>query len=102
MVVSWVRRDGCGGILGVVSKRAAEAAEALKLTAPDLERLGVVDAILPEPVGGAHRDAAGAAATLKQALLRHLDGLGGVSDMERVERRRLKFRRMGVFREGAA
>ena len=101
-VYSVISPEGCAAILWRDSKWAPEAAEALKLTAPDLERLGVVDAILPEPLGGAHRDPAGAAATLKQALLRHLDGLSGVSDDERLERRLLKFRRMGVFREAGA
>ena len=101
-VYSVISPEGCAAILWRDSKRAAEAAEALKLTGPDLERLGVVDAILPEPIGGAHRDPAGASATLKQALLRHLDGLSGVSDEERIERRLLKFRRMGVFRDGDA
>ena len=57
---------------------------------------------LPEPVGGAHRDADAAAATLRAALIRHLDALSGVSRAERVERRLRKFRGMGVFSGGAA
>ena len=101
-VYSVISPEGCAAILWRDSKRASEAAEALKLTAPDLERLGVVDAILPEPLGGAHRDPVSAASTLKLALLRHLDGLSGVSVEDLIERRLLKFRRMGVFREGEA
>jgi acetyl-CoA carboxylase carboxyl transferase subunit alpha len=98
-VYSVISPEGCASILWRDGKKAPIAAEALRMTAGDLERLGVVDGILGEPVGGAHRDWDAAAAILKAALLRHLDALSGVSDGERVERRLLKFRRMGVFRE---
>ena len=101
-VYSVISPEGCAAILWRDGKKAPQAAEALKLTAPDLERLEVVDETLPEPVGGAHRDPAAAAAVLKSALLRHLDALSGVSRSERVLRRLARFRRMGVFREGTA
>ena len=73
--------------------------QALKLTAKDLSRLEVVDGVLPEPLGGAHRDPAAAAATLKAALIVQLDALAALRPDEVVEQRLLKFRRMGVYRE---
>ncbi len=98
-VYSVISPEGCASILWRDGKKAAQAAEALRLTAPDLERLQVVDGILPEPVGGAHRDHDAAAAVVKEAILGHLERLSGVSGVELVERRLTKFRRMGVFRE---
>jgi acetyl-CoA carboxylase carboxyl transferase subunit alpha len=61
-------------------------------------RLEVVDEVLPEPLGGAHRDPAAAAASLRDAVSRHLERLAGVSASELVDRRLARFRRMGVFR----
>ncbi len=101
-VYSVISPEGCASILWRDGKKAPLAAEALKLTATDLEGLGIVDGILPEPVGGAHRDPSAVIATLRDAISRHLDGLDGVSGRERVERRLAKFRRMGVFRESGA
>jgi len=101
-IYSVISPEGCASILWRDGKKSALAAEALKLTATDLERLGVIDEVLPEPVGGAHRDAEAAATTLRAALIRHLDALSGVSRAERVERRLRRFRGMGVFTDGAA
>ncbi len=101
-VYSVISPEGCAAILWRDAKKAPIAAEALKLTASDVLRLGVVDGVMPEPVGGAHRDPETAAATLKAELLRHLDAMSGVSGPERVVRRREKFRALGVFREESA
>jgi acetyl-CoA carboxylase carboxyl transferase subunit alpha len=101
-VYSVISPEGCASILWRDGKKAALAAEALKLTARDLGQLGVVDGILPEPVGGAHRDLPAAAATLRDALIGHLDRLAGLSGDELVEDRLRKFRRMGVFRDAGA
>jgi acetyl-CoA carboxylase carboxyl transferase subunit alpha len=101
-VYSVISPEGCASILWRDGKKSPLAAEALKLTAADLLRLGIVDAVMPEPVGGAHRDHEAAAATLKAELLRHLDALSGVSGPELVERRLQKFRVMGVFRDESA
>jgi acetyl-CoA carboxylase carboxyl transferase subunit alpha len=98
-IYSVISPEGCASILWRDGKKAPQAAEALRLTAPDLEKLGVIDGILPEPLGGAHRDADGAAATLGAELARHLDALGGVSPSELTDRRLQRFRRMGVFHE---
>ena len=101
-VYSVISPEGCASILWRDAKKAPDAAAALRLTAVDLDRLGVVAGILPEPLGGAHRDPDAAALTLKQALLGHLARLSGVGREERIERRLQKYRKMGVFREGAA
>ena len=98
-IYSVISPEGCASILWRDGKKAPLAAAALRLTAPDLKRLGVVDDVLPEPLGGAHRDPARAATTLKAAVIRHLDRLSGVRSEERVERRLQKYRKMGVFRE---
>jgi len=98
-VYSVISPEGCASILWRDGKQGAKAAEALRLAAPDLEELEIVDGVLPEPVGGAHRDPAAAHATLKQALIENLDALSGVSPAELVTRRAARFRRYGVFRE---
>jgi acetyl-CoA carboxylase carboxyl transferase subunit alpha len=99
-IYSVISPEGCASILWRDGKKSALAAEALKLTAPDLERLGVIDAVLEEPLGGAHRDPGAAARTLESALKRHLAALSGVPPGELVERRLDRYRRMGVFQEG--
>jgi acetyl-CoA carboxylase carboxyl transferase subunit alpha len=101
-VYSVISPEGCAAILWRDGKKAPLAAEALKLTAADLVGLGIVDGVMPEPLGGAHRDPGGAARTLREELVGHLDALSGVEGPERVERRLQKFRRMGVFRESSA
>jgi acetyl-CoA carboxylase carboxyl transferase subunit alpha len=74
---------------------AARAAEALKITARDLKELGLVDEVIPEPLGGAHNDAAIASNHLKAALLRHLEELLALSGAERLQNRYQKFRAFG-------
>ncbi len=100
-VYSVISPEGCASILWRDGKQGAKAAEALRLAAPDLEQLGIVDGVLPEPVGGAHRDPAAAAATLKAALIANLDALSGVSGPELVRQRAERFRKLGVFSESA-
>ena len=100
-VYSVISPEGCASILWRDGKQGAKAAEALRLAAPDLEALDIVDGVLPEPLGGAHRDPATAAATLKAALIENLDALSGVSGPERVRLRAARFRRLGVFSETA-
>ncbi len=101
-IYSVISPEGCASILWRDGKQAPQAAEALKLTAEHLVRLGVVDGVLPEPVGGAHRDPDAAAATLEREVSRHLDALVGVPVPELLARRRGKFRRMGVVRGDGA
>jgi acetyl-CoA carboxylase carboxyl transferase subunit alpha len=87
--------EGCAAILWRDSGRKVEAAEALKLTAPDLLALGVIDEIVPEPVGGAHTNPSAAATLLDSALSRTLAMLNAASSEGRLEARYQKFRQMG-------
>jgi acetyl-CoA carboxylase carboxyl transferase subunit alpha len=99
-IYSVISPEGCASILWRDGKKGPQAAEALRLTAADLDRLGVVDGVLPEPLGGAHRDHAAAAATLREALTTRLGALVALPARELVDRRLEKYRRMGVLREG--
>jgi acetyl-CoA carboxylase carboxyl transferase subunit alpha len=99
---SVISPEGCAGILWKVATEDTKpkAADALRLTARDLERLGVIDEIIPEPLGGAHRDPREMAGTLKTYLLRYLRELRQIPPEDLLEQRYQKFRRMGVFDEG--
>ena len=92
---SVISPEGCAGILWKDKSRAADAAEQLKMTAPDLLRLGVVDAIVDEPAGGAHRDHDDAAKRLGSALHETLRALDRMSPAELVEDRYQRFRKLG-------
>jgi len=99
--VNGPRGAGCAGILWKTKAHAEHAARALKFTSKDLLRFGIVDEIIPEPLGGAHRDHRQMAATLKASLARQLKALGGIRAPELLNRRYEKFRRIGMFEEGA-
>ena len=77
-IYSVISPEGCAAILWGDAAKAPEAAESMRITAPDLLRLGVIDAIVPEPAGGAHRDWDGAAAHLREALREHLRPLASM------------------------
>ncbi|MBI4611908.1 MAG: acetyl-CoA carboxylase carboxyltransferase subunit alpha [Candidatus Rokubacteria bacterium] len=98
-IYSVISPEGCAAILWGDASRAPEAAELLRLSAPDLLRLGVIDGIVPEPVGGAHRNWEATAAAVKQALKDQLWGLRSKPPEELVRQRQEKFRRMGVVEE---
>jgi acetyl-CoA carboxylase carboxyl transferase subunit alpha len=100
-VYSVISPEGCAAILWSDAAKAPEAAEVMKITAPHLLRLGVIDGIVPEPVGGAHRDWDGAAAGLRGALREHLAALARVSSEQLINDRYEKFRRIGAFEETA-
>ncbi|WP_448524721.1 acetyl-CoA carboxylase carboxyltransferase subunit alpha [Parathermosynechococcus lividus] len=89
--------EACAAILWRDAQKAPQAAEALKITARDLLKLGIIDEIVPEPVGAAHSNPVEAAENLKAALLRNLADVQALSSSERRELRYQKFRRMGVF-----
>lgn len=99
-VYSVIPPEGCAAILWRDANRKIEAAEALKITAPDMLSLGLIDAIIPEPNGGAHNDYDAATALVDQALSQALQELRPQSVPERLDRRYDKFRRMGA--EGSA
>jgi acetyl-CoA carboxylase carboxyl transferase subunit alpha len=94
-VYSVIPPEGCAAILWRDAGRKVEAAAALKLTAPDLLAHGIIDEIVPEPVGGAHNDPAAAAALLDTALAAALASVSALPSTERLDRRYEKFRRMG-------
>ncbi|HOE96165.1 MAG TPA: acetyl-CoA carboxylase carboxyltransferase subunit alpha [Candidatus Sumerlaeota bacterium] len=96
---SLISPEGCASILWRDAKFAPEAARALKFTARDLKELGVIDEIIPEPEGGAHRDANMAARLVGQAIRGHLAQLRAMSIDEIVEDRFQKFRRIGQWEE---
>jgi acetyl-CoA carboxylase carboxyl transferase subunit alpha len=98
-VYSVISPEGCASILWRDAAKAEVAAEALKITARDLNELGIIDEIISEPEGGAHLDHEAAAALLDRVLDRSLRSLLSVSPAELLERRYLKFRRMGLFFE---
>ncbi len=94
-VYSVISPEGCASILWRTSERAAEAAEAMCITATDLLRLGVVDKIVPEPLGGAQRDPAAAAAALGLAISAALDDMSAMDSIALRKDRRDKFLAMG-------
>ena len=96
-VYSVISPEGCAGILWRDGKKAPEAAEALKITAGDLKKLGAIDGIIKEPVGGAQKNHRQAAAAVKQHVLAALKELKGVAPAELIERRYAKLRALGNF-----
>lgn len=99
---SVISPEGCAGILWKSAEHAEKAATALKFTSTHLQRLGVVDEIIPEPLGGAHRDHHQMANRLKQFLSRTLKDLNTGSRQQLLDGRYEKFRRIGVFLEEPA
>ena len=98
-IYSVISPEGCAAILWGDGAKAPEAAELMRVTAPDLLKLGVIDAIVPEPVGGAHRNWEATAASLRAALRDQIWELKSKSEAELIEERHDKFRRIGVFEE---
>ena len=94
-VYSVISPEGCASILWRTADKAADAAEAMKITASDLQALGVIDRIVREPLGGAHRDPDAAIGALKGALVEELDGLGKLGPDELRAQRRAKFLAIG-------
>jgi acetyl-CoA carboxylase carboxyl transferase subunit alpha len=96
---SVISPEGCASILYRDAAKAAQAAEALKITATDLKGLGLVDEVVPEPLGGAHRDPEASALHIKSALLKHLRDLQSFPVDELLEKRYQKYRVIGHFEE---
>jgi acetyl-CoA carboxylase carboxyl transferase subunit beta len=99
-VYSVISPEGCAAILWSDRSAAPQAARALRLTAPDLCRLGVADEVVAEPPGGAHTDPGGAAELLRAAVLANLTPLLDMSPAALVRQRRQRFRRFGAARVG--
>jgi len=98
-IYSVISPEGCAAILWRDSTQKERAAEALKLTAPDLLALGLIDEIVPEPPGGAHADPDAAAVTLGEALAKHLAELDGQPAETLKARRAEKYLKMGRYEE---
>ena len=94
-VYSVISPEGCASILWCTADKAAEAAEAMKITAADLQALGVVDRVVAEPLGGAHRDPEAAIGALKGAITEELDGCAALGPEELRKQRRAKFLAIG-------
>ena len=94
---SVISPEGCAAILWKENSRAPDAANALKLTAQDLLELELIDEVIPEPLGGAHRDFEKTAENIRAAIQKGLQELKGISRKELPELRYQKFRKMGVF-----
>jgi acetyl-CoA carboxylase carboxyl transferase subunit alpha len=101
-IYSVITPEGCAAILWKDASKAEQAAEALRLTAQDLLELKVIDEVIPEPLGGAHRDPEETAARVKEAVLRHVRGLIGLPVQELLDRRLEKYLKMGVYLEESA
>lgn len=95
-VYSVISPEGCASILWRTAEKAADAAQAMKITAQHLRRLGVIDKIIKEPVGGAHRDREGAAQALKRALVQELSALDGLATPARIRMREERFLQIGA------
>jgi acetyl-CoA carboxylase carboxyl transferase subunit alpha len=94
-VYSVISPEGCASILWRTADKAPDAAEAMKITAQDQLALGVVDRIVPEPLGGAHRDPDAAIGSLKGAIVEELDGCSKLDSAKLREQRRAKFLAIG-------
>jgi acetyl-CoA carboxylase carboxyl transferase subunit alpha len=99
---SVISPEGCAGILWKSHVHADKAAKALKFTAPDLLKFGVVDEVIPEPLGAAHRDHRAMAGALKSTIVRNLKSLSSLTTDDLLNRRYEKFRRIGVFEDRCA
>jgi acetyl-CoA carboxylase carboxyl transferase subunit alpha len=91
--------EACAAILWRDATKSPQAAEALRITAFDLKQLGIIDEIVPEPIGGAHANPLKTAETLKHSLLKHLSELSQMTGQQRRDLRYQKFRAIGVFAE---
>lgn len=96
---SVISPEGCAAILWKHRKHAPEAAAALKLTADNLQELGLIDGVVPEPMGGAHRDTVAASETLTRTIASAIETLQAIPLKQLLEERYAKFRGMGVFSE---
>ena len=98
-IYSVISPEGCASILWKSAERAEDAAEAMRITAPSLNEFGLVDEVLEEPLGGAHRNPAEAAEIIRNALLKALDELEPLSTEQLLEERQRRLASFGRFKE---
>jgi acetyl-CoA carboxylase carboxyl transferase subunit alpha len=96
---SVISPEGCAAILWRDSGKASQAAEVLKLAAPDLLELKVIDEIIPEPLGGAHRNVDEAAKIIKERIVKHLGELSVIPREMLIDKRIEKYGKMGYYKE---
>jgi acetyl-CoA carboxylase carboxyl transferase subunit alpha len=96
---SVISPEGCAAILWKHRKHAPEAAEAMKLVAPDLKKLNLIDDVIPEPVGGAHHDHVATAASFRETISNHLNLLCSLPTQQLLNERYNKFRRFGEWNQ---
>lgn len=99
-IYSVISPEGCAAILWKNQEKVKEAAKALRLTSKDLLNLKLIDEIIPEPVGGAHRNVEQTALNIKKAIIKHLGELKRLSPEELVKKRYEKYRQIGKFKRG--
>ena len=98
-IYSVISPEGCASILWKSADKAEEAAEAMRITAQSLDEFGLVDEVLPEPLGAAHRDPAATADVIRNALLKHLEELGRLDISQLLEARQRRLAGFGRFKE---
>jgi acetyl-CoA carboxylase carboxyl transferase subunit alpha len=98
-IYSVISPEGCASILWKSADKAEEAAEAMRITAPSLNEFGLVDEVLPEPLGAAHRDPPAAGEVIRNALLKHLQDLEGLDIDQLVAERQERIAGFGSFKE---
>jgi len=98
-VYSVISPEGCASILWKSPDKAEDAAEAMRITADSLNEFGLVDEVLPEPLGAAHRDATGTADSIRSALLKHLADLDQLDNDQLLEKRQQRLAGFGQFKE---
>ena len=98
-VYSVISPEGCASILWKSAEKAEDAAEAMRITASSLNEFGLVDEVLPEPLGGAHRNPEEAAEVIRNALLKHLEELDQLSTEQLLDERRRRIANFGRFKE---
>jgi acetyl-CoA carboxylase carboxyl transferase subunit alpha len=99
-IYSVISPEGCASILWKSAEKAEDAAEAMKITAANLNEFGLVDEVLPEPLGGAHRDPKAMAEVVRNALLNSLHELTQLSTEALLEKRQQRIASFGQFKEG--
>ncbi len=101
-IYSVISPEGCAGILWKDKAKAPEAAEVMKLTASDVLSMGVIDGLIPEPLGGAHRDPEAAAGSVRSRVVEAVDELSALSPEDLIDQRLEKYVAMGVFMDEGA
>ncbi len=99
-IYSVISPEGCASILWKDAAKAEDAAEAMRITAPNLNEFGLVDEVLPEPLGAAHRDPAATAEIIRNALIKHLADLDQLDEDQLIEQRQQRLTGFGQYKEG--